>query len=56
MKKTKKTALIVAMAAVTGTTIESKAMQAAIADMQAEYGRENICVDYTWDPFDGMFV
>lgn len=56
--KTKKQALIVAMAAVTGATIaqENKAMKAALADMQNEYGKQSICVEYTWDPFDGMLA
>ncbi len=52
--KTKK-AIIVAMAAITGATIaqESKAMQAAMQDMQAD-GMDVTIADYTWDPFDGF--
>lgn len=48
--KTKKTATIVAMGVL--------AMQAAVADMKAEYGEDYIPMDgtvlsYTWDPFSG---
>lgn len=49
--KTKKAATIVAMGAL--------AMQAAVADMKAEYGDDYIPMDgkvlsYTWNPFDGF--
>lgn len=53
--KTKKTATIVAMSA----TI---AMQAAIADMKAEFGDNYIpmtdgtVINYTYDPFEGMWA
>ena len=52
--KTRK-AIIVAMAAITGATIaqESKAMEAAMQDMQAA-GIDTNVADYTWDPFDGF--
>lgn len=52
--KTKK-AIIVAMAAITGTTIaqESRAMEIALADMKAD-GMDVTIADYTWDPFDGF--
>ena len=55
--KTKK-AIIVAMAAMTGTTIaqESKAMKAAMQDMQQEFGKGAICVEYDYNPFDGMLA
>lgn len=58
MKKNQKTALIVAMTAITGATLaqETDAMRAAIADMQAEYGKDSIHVEYTWNPFDGMLA
>lgn len=48
-------AIIVAMAAITGTTIaqESRAMEIALHDMQAE-GMDVTIADYTWDPFDGI--
>ena len=51
--KTKK-AIIVAMAAITGATIaqESKAMEAAMQDMQAD--GMDVTLEYTWDPFDGF--
>lgn len=53
--KTKK-AIIVAMAAITGTTIaqESKAMEAAMRDMQADGMEVAPEMSYTWDPFDGF--
>lgn len=55
--KTKK-AIIVAMAAITGTTIaqESKAMKAAMRDMQAEGMDIQHELTYTWDPFDGLLA
>ena len=51
--KTKKTATIVAMSAL--------AAQVAIADMQKEFGDDYIPMDgtvlnYTYDPFDGMYA
>ena len=51
--KTKKTANIVAMSAL--------AAQVAIADMQKEFGDDYIPMDgtvlnYTYDPFDGMYA
>lgn len=54
MKKQIKKATIVAMAAITGATIQSetKAMQAAFADMQAEYGEHAVIIDM--NPFDGF--
>lgn len=57
MKNLKKTT-IVAMATIAGATIaqESKAMKAAMQDMQSEYGKNAIHVEYTWDPFDGMLA
>lgn len=57
-KKSKKAAII-AMAAITGASIaqETAAAKAAMADMKAEYGNENVCaIEYTWDPFDGMYA
>ena len=55
MKKQIKKATIVAMAAIAGTTVQSetKAMQAAFADMQAEYGEHAVIIDMN-DPFDGF--
>ena len=54
MKRQIKKATIVAMAAITGATIQSetKAMQAAFADMQAEYGEHAVIVEL--NPFDGF--
>ena len=55
MKKQIKKATIVAMAAITGATIQSetKAMQAAFADMQAEYGEHAVIIGIN-DPFGGF--
>lgn len=55
MKKQIKKATIVAMAAITGATVQSEmqAMQCAFADMQAEYGESAVIVDMD-DPFDGF--
>lgn len=54
----KKRTIIVAMAAITGATIaqETAAMNAALADMQAEYGKDSTTLEYTWDPFNGMLA
>lgn len=58
-KKSSKRAAIIAMAAITGASIaqESAAAKAAMADMKAEYGNDNVCaIEYTWDPFDGVYA
>lgn len=57
MKNLKKTT-IVAMATIAGATMaqETKAMKVAMQDMQSEYGKNAIHVEYTWDPFDGMLA
>jgi len=52
-KKSAKKAAVVSMAAV--------AMQAAIADLKAEFGNDYIPMDgtvltYTYNPFDGMLA
>ena len=49
-KKVKKAAIVAMSVA---------AMQAAVADMKAEFGNDYIPMDgtvlsYTWDPFDGI--
>ena len=56
MKRQIKKATIVAMAAITGATIQSEtqAMQAAFADMQAEYGEHAVIIDL--NPFDGLIA
>jgi len=56
MKKQIKKATIVAMAAITGATVQSEtqAMQAAFADMQAEYGEHAVIIDI--NPFDGLIA
>lgn len=56
MKKQIKKATIVAMAAITGATIQSetKAMQCAFADMAQEYGETAIIVDM--NPFGGFIA
>lgn len=54
MKKQIKKATIVAMAAITGATIQSEtqAMEVAMQDMADEYGKSAIIVDM--NPFDGF--
>ncbi len=54
MKKQIKKATIVAMAAITGATIQSEtaAMQVAMQDMADEYGKSAIIIDM--NPFDGF--
>ena len=56
MKKQIKKATIVAMAAITGGTIQSEtqAMQCAFADMASEYGEHALIVDL--NPFDGLIA
>ena len=56
MKKHIKKATIVAMAAITGATIQSetKAMQCAFADMAQEYGEHALIVDM--NPFGGGLI
>jgi len=56
MKKQIKKATIVAMAAITGATIQSEtqAMQCAFADMAQEYGEHALIVDL--NPFDGLIA
>lgn len=54
-----KKSIIIALAAATGASAASiKAAEAqAMKDMAAEFGKENVCnVEYTWDPFDGMYA
>lgn len=53
----KKSAIIIAMAAITGASVSSmsKAERAAMQDMAQEYG-DSIIADYTWDPFDGLLA
>lgn len=54
MKKQIKKATIVAMAAITGATIQSEtqAMEVAMQDMADEYGKSAIIVEM--NPFDGF--
>lgn len=54
--KTSKKALILTMAAIAGTTATetSAAARAALADMEREYGRDALIINYTWNPFDGF--
>lgn len=52
----KKSATIIAMAAIAGTSVnemESAARQ-AMQDMKAAIGDHAYSVGYTWDPFDGF--
>lgn len=56
MKKQIKKATIVAMAAITGATVQSEtqAMQVAMQDMAQEYGESAIIIDI--NPFDGLIA
>lgn len=56
-KKNNKKAIIMAIAAVTGTSVSqtSAAARAALADMKAEYGK-NLIVNYTYNPFEGLYA
>lgn len=56
MKKQIKKATIVAMAAITGTTIqcEMQAMECAMQDMAQEYGEHALIIDI--NPFDGGLI
>ena len=51
-----KKATIVAMAAITGATVQSEtqAMQVAMQDMAQEYGKSAIIIDI--NPFDGLIA
>ena len=56
MKKQIKKATIVAMAAITGVTVQSEtqAMECAFADMAQEYGEHAIIIDM--NPFGGLIA
>ena len=59
MKAKKTKAIIVAMAAITGASVSqtNDAAQAALADMQQEFGADDVAtLEYTYDPFDGMWA
>ena len=57
-KSSSKKAIVIALAAATGASVSSicAAEQQAMLDMQEEFGEENVCLEYTWDPFDGMYA
>lgn len=58
-KKNNKKAVIVAMAALTGSTFaqETAAMQAAMRDMQDDIGKKNVySVNYVYNPFEGLYA
>ena len=57
MKNSKKKAIIVAMAMMTGATIaqEEAAAQAAMQDMKQE-GINTYPLEYTWNPYDGLLA
>ena len=52
----KKSAAIIALAAIAGASVQdiTKAERAAMHDIEQEYGKD--CVIYTWDPFDGLLA
>ena len=56
----KKRATIIAMAAIAGASVSqtSAAARQALADMREEMGKDNhvYSVQYTWDPFDGLYA
>lgn len=55
----KKSAIIIALAAATGASVQqtNAAYQDAMRDMAHEFGRGHVySVQYTWDPFDGLYA
>ena len=56
----KKRATIIAMAAIAGASVSqtSAAARQALADMREEMGKDThvYSVQYTWDPFDGLYT
>lgn len=56
----KKRATIIAMAAIAGASVSqtSAAARQALADMREEMGKDNhvYSLNYTWDPFDGLYA
>ena len=59
-KSVKKTAMVMAMAAIAQVSIgeECAAARAAKQAMMDEFGSENVypVLEYTYDPFDGMWA
>lgn len=57
---TKKRATIIAMAAIAGASVSqtSAAARQALADMRDEMGKGThvYSLNYTWDPFDGLYA
>ena len=53
-KRANKKAIIVAMTALTGATIaqETAAYEQAMRDMK----QDGTVINYTWDPFDGLYA
>ena len=56
----KKRATIIAMAAIAGASVSqtSAAARQALADMREEMGKDThvYSLNYTWDPFDGLYA
>ena len=56
----KKRATIIAMAAIAGASVSqtSAAARQALADMRKEMGKDAhvYSLNYTWDPFDGLYA
>ena len=56
----KKRATIIAMAAIAGASVSqtSAAARKALADMREEMGKDThvYSIEYTWDPFDGLYA
>ena len=53
-KRANKKAVIIAMTALTGATIaqETAAYEQAMRDMK----QDGTVINYTWDPFDGLYA
>jgi len=59
-KRANKKAVIVAMAAIAGASVSqtTAAARQALHDMREEMGKDThvYSVQYTWDPFDGLYA
>ena len=59
MKTRKTKAIIMAIAAATGTSVQQEcaAARMALQDMKNEFGTKNVySIEYTYNPFDGMLA
>lgn len=55
-KSVKKSATIIALAAIAGASVNemNAAARAAMADMKADLGEDAYGISYEWNPFDGL--